>query len=480
MKKRVSSLFFILLLIFGVNITTIYAESTIGESYKLKTTSPQTITLANSPTERPKIEQLKRIAKKKGITLEEALDAYVVEQVNSGLGGAYEGDTGKVSANNDLEDLPTLPPNIIIDGITLDELEDLKVIAQSEGISFDEAIDRFAWQTEFVRVADKLEETYPDTFAGAIFHSDGKGAWIAFKESIPKDAINLSSTLPATINLVGNQGFSELELKTELEAIHDNIYQRDEISNVNSYYDIQTGVITIESQPKESLSVLQRKNLLSTMEELQPQNKNIIVEYKLIDKLESGNESKYVRGGGFLNKSSGNCTAGFTLRNNSGGRGLATAHHCTGTFTYANHSGNRGTTTVKRVKSHAGKYGDLARYTVGTKTAARTFYYNWNKKRYATAVGSPRVGIRVCNFGRKSGNKCDEIYKLNTARGQYQGMVSTRKHYTTNGDSGGPWYYGGTAYGIHSGYSTISRGQRSQFSPARNLPSAVGMRVHTK
>ncbi len=101
--------------------------------------------------------------------------------VSEGLGGDYEGN---VENNENLEDLPSLPPEITIDGLTLDELEDLKLIAENEGISFAEAIDRFGWQNEFAQFADKIEEAYPNSFAGAGLYSDGKGAWIAFKENI--------------------------------------------------------------------------------------------------------------------------------------------------------------------------------------------------------------------------------------------------------------------------------------------------------
>ena len=93
---------------------------------------------------------------------------------------------------------------------------------------------------------------------------------------------------------------------------------------------------------------------------------------------------------------------------------------------------------------------------------------------------TPRKGIKVCNFGKTTGAKCDEIYKLNIANGSYKGLVATKKHNTSGGDSGGPWYYGGTAYGIHSGYTTIMFKKRSRFTPASNLPAAVGMEINTK
>ncbi|MEI3614887.1 hypothetical protein [Pseudogracilibacillus sp. SO30301A] len=59
-------------------------------------------------------------------------------------------------------------------------------------------------------------------------------------------------------------------------------------------------------------------------------------------------------------------------------------------------------------------------------------------------------------------------------------MTAVSRHITSGGDSGGPWFYGGTAYGIHSGYQTISNVKRSQFTPAVNMQNTVGMRVNIK
>lgn len=462
----------------GLNIPTIFAESHVnknGEASFKDSDAQQTMTLTNDYADRPQLEKLKHSAEKNNITLQEALDIYIEEMVSQGLGGDYEGN---VENNKNLEDLPSLPPEITIDGLTLDELEDLKLIAENEGISFAEAIDRFGWQNEFAQFADKMEEAYPNSFAGAGLYSDGKGAWIAFKDNIPSVAKKVAATLPATMELIGGKGFSELELKSEMEGIHDQIYQRKDIENVYSYYDIESGVITVEALPiKSSLSLSESKKLMQELQPEQISNSNITININVVKQLDGGNESKYIRSGGYL----GTCTAGFTVRNNGSGRGISTAHHCGGKErTYRNHSGDGGSTTVTRKSSHKGKYGDLARYSVGNKTATRTFYYANNKKRYATAVSSPRVGMAVCNFGKTTGHKCDTVYKLNTARDGYKGMTAVSRHITDKGDSGGPWFYGATAYGIHSGYQTISKIRRSQFSPAVNMQNAVGMRVNIK
>ena len=263
----------------------------------------------------------------------------------------------------------------------------------------------------------------------------------------------------------------------ELERVHDLIYQRTDIEDVYSDYDIETGNIQIEAQPVTTLASFENEELTKSLKLVQTNISNVRINVNIAKELDGGNESKYIRGGGTL----GTCTAGFTVRDSGKGRGISTAHHCKDNKrVYRNHSKDGGSTTVTRKKSHQGKYGDLARYSVGSKTATRTFYYGWNKKRYATAVKNPRVGMLVCNFGKTTGSKCTKVYKVNTARGSYKGMTAVNSHVTSGGDSGGPWYFGGTAYGIHSGYATISGKKRSQFTPATNMQKAVGMKVFIK
>lgn len=460
------------LVVLCLGIMPSHVDASMKEANSNVSIANKTITVENSSKEYSELEQIKRTAEENGISLEQALDHYVDELVQLGFGGAYEGNTN----NNENKDLPSLPQNITIDGMTLDELEDLKWIAKEEGISFAEAIDHFGWQNEFVHYADKMEKTFPDLFAGAVFNSDGEGSWIAFKEEVPEVAIQEAATLPKTVTLIGSRGYTEFELKSELETVHDFVYHHDDIQNAQGYYDIEKGIITIEAVPKATLSTTVKNKLLSELQNIQLVNPRLQLEINFVKHIESDEDSKYIRGGGLLD----NCTAGFTLRNSSGGRGISTAAHCkTSPYKYRNHSGDGGWTMIYRQRAHSGTYGDLARYSVGSKTATRTFYYDWNKKRYATAVASPRVGISVCNFGKTTGRTCSTVYKLNTTRGIYKGLTATKKSVTDHGDSGGPWYYGGTAYGVHSGRASIWLVSRSQFSPAVNLPSAVGMRVNT-
>lgn len=462
MKRIILVSIFCLLAVFP-NKASIYAEP---QATTDRLSTPEVITIENASIERKQIAELKRIAEHDSITFEQALDDYLSELVNAKLSDDYE------EVHN--EEVTILHPNVEIDGITLSEIEDLKIIAEMENLSLDEAIDRYAWQTQFIQVADKLEEKYPDTFAGAVFEKDGSGAWFAFKHDIPKDAISAVNELPATIKLYGQRGFSEMELKSKLDLVHYNTLMHDGVIDVHSYYDIDTGYITIEAQPKEVLSTVEKSIIKSEIQKKHSQNNLINIKINFVDEIDGGEDRSTMRGGAYLDT----CTTGFTVRSNTG-VAVTTAHHCSGgTRVYENHFS--GTSILSRITSHAGIYGDLAVYSNPSMSAIPFFYSNYNMGRYTEGMGSPRVGINVCKFGKKSGTSCDKVYRLNTARGSYSGMAATENRRADRGDSGGPWYYGNAAFGVHSGRATIGSSLRDQFSLVSNIPSALrGYRLFT-
>ncbi|GAA3410975.1 hypothetical protein [Streptosporangium vulgare] len=76
------------------------------------------------------------------------------------------------------------------------ELVDLGAIAKSEGISYEEAIDRFGSQSSNSRVIDKLNEEFPDEISGVRYVDDQRGLRVGFKGPIPTRAIELARTPP--------------------------------------------------------------------------------------------------------------------------------------------------------------------------------------------------------------------------------------------------------------------------------------------
>src|SRR5690606_36928076 len=48
------------------------------------------------------------------------------------------------------------------------QLADLRIAADAVGISLEEAADRYLWQDQFAKIANQLQDRYPDDYSGAM------------------------------------------------------------------------------------------------------------------------------------------------------------------------------------------------------------------------------------------------------------------------------------------------------------------------
>ena len=179
------------------------------------------------------------------------------------------------------------------------ELEDIAFIAEQDGIPLDEAVARHGWQGCFGAVTSYLDEVYSDEYAGAAIVDDGHGAWIAFKGDVPEEAAELVEAIPVTVEFIGGKGFSEAELNEALQAVHYDVSSHEDVVAVSGSYDIETGVITINAQPLESLTdPAQRERLRQMLRPNQPANTAITVDVVIVDELGGVDEASSSQTGG--------------------------------------------------------------------------------------------------------------------------------------------------------------------------------------
>ncbi|WP_432927764.1 S1 family peptidase [Microbispora sp. CA-135349] len=428
--------------------------------------------------ERPTLEGIKRASQGKGISLEQAIRNYAVNLVKK-----------NPDVEGKLPDGPVPDPDIDIDGIPYAELIDLQGVAKAKGISFEEAIDRYAWSPAINTVAAQLRAEFPDQLADVAIVDGGRAVRMGFKGDVPDKAISLAKTLPVEVNLYSGRGFSERELQAARESARESIAKRDDVALIISRYNAETGRVTFTVKPKAALlDGANLDNLASAMRPAQPSNPAIEIDIKIDDGLHITKLDGYLRGGGLLNNSSVPyyCTNGFNIINSSTNeKGSATARHCgdhAQYYQYQNHSSyDTATTTVGR--AYRAVDFDLARYTGGSLTYTRTFYYDQNSPRYAHDVGtSPVIGQPVCKFGRTTGATCDDIVDTNV---DITNDIDDGKHWYGNietddiadlGDSGGPLYYGNRAWGITSATTDCTIcDTRSLFVAADRINDAGGM-----
>lgn len=249
--------------------------------------------------------------------------------------------------------------------------------------------------------------------------------------------------------------------------------------------DIRTQTITVRVAAKpgtkeQGLVELARVQSQSILAELGESSPDLVfgeVEYE-----DPARTLEFGYGGEKLVKnlsSTATCTTAFTVKRGSL-RGILTAGHCT--FDLEQGGGNP--STVPGIADYRHSFssvvhpvvalpdpgiedhrGDMHWFTTHA-TEKHKFYSLPYQLRVQTGFRHLILmdeGDLTCNFGRRSFNftpRCGYIDETNVSKGQYGHLVVMDREVhtepapglvTVQGDSGGPWYTGGTAYGIHHG-----------------------------
>lgn len=96
---------------------------------------------------------------------------------------------------------------------------------------------------------------------------------------------------------------------------------------------------------------------------------------------------------------------------------------------------------------------------------------------------SAALDVDLCRYGHSSGAQCAEVENNNicstTSSGTACNLTRMKNDEASGGDSGGPWYYGNTAYGFHKGAVGTLLGSRDVFSKATLIDDALGVSVRT-
>jgi streptogrisin C len=164
------------------------------------------------------------------------------------------------------------------------------------------------------------------------------------------------------------------------------------------------------------------------------------------------------------------CTTGFTVRHDpTGVTGVLTAAHCPNTLTYTQPV----TGPSYELTAQGGK--DDSNQDFQWMTGSHAEYPQfWDGQYYRTVVAEVQranmEGDWVCHRGKTTGTSCGTVtnayYDPGPECGPENGdcdaswvRVDGPNLACAGGDSGGPWYSGGTAYGIHKGGLSLGTGQ---------------------
>lgn len=357
-----------------------------------------------------------------------------------------------------------------------DWLSQAKIVAQLEGISVGEAVRRERLQRLAAEHAARFS-TDPD-FAGSWIDRSNRGFKVVFafrggkQKAINDSELAGASTFQSARYTVG-------EIKSEVARLSKALKDRgiDAIFN----FDAARNSVSLLSTQAQQIRALMTSGQLNVPDFFAVEE--AAGPLRRPDALVEGGGPTY---GEFVDPSTGQntanvCTAAFTVYSGSTRR-ISTAGHCNETSGRTQTHRNLPIGSLMATRVYTGGL-DVAwfRNTSNTYTNrvrwTSTSYYN------VTAIGADPYslpkGTSICVIKRDENQLCG--FSLATVSfgsdGPYVGMD---RNIAVNSDSGAPWLYGGTAYGIHSGdylYASPST-YYDLFTPASSLPS-MGISVLT-
>lgn len=159
----------------------------------------------------------------------------------------------------------SVPPEIR-DAVSDAELQDLQAVAEQYGMTLQEAFDRYAWNDDFSRAAQRIREVAPDSFTGAAI-VDATNAWIAFTGTPPKAALDIideftSSHSRVTVEVRTSQSLTEAEIGEAVSAVYDAVAKTPGVLDAIAGFDPRTNrigmtVVLKDSAPDSVLDELQ-------------------------------------------------------------------------------------------------------------------------------------------------------------------------------------------------------------------------------
>ena len=363
------------------------------------------------------------------------------------------------------------------------ELEDLQFVADAKGITLDEAIARYGWRDDFSAAVGAIRDNDPSSLAGAAITSTSS-ATINFSGSISADAQSVIDDFETenpniTTSTQTNLGYTEKEAEEAVVGAYFAVIEENGVEDGTAYFDDETNQIVIAvnmvTPPSdEEKAALERAAERGAKEATRPDiTDTFTISLSVVEAELGGNES----GSAHMGDEAWNaCTSGFGVKV-SGTRGITTAAHCTNTATDDGHA-----LTFKN--EHEGRYGDVQWHT-GPDTMGNDFYAGSAtvveaNSRHVTGTGTAVKGQTLCRNGRVSFKDCQDVRKTNVCFRFTCRLVQMEGHCSTGGDSGGPVYWGNTAYGVHKGWMWAWFRWREIFTQTQYFGNAIpGMSVAT-
>ena len=355
-------------------------------------------------------------------------------------------------------------------------------------LSHEEAQARLSRQNELSSVIQNVvDHLSHDSIGGwGIEHGDSQVGWISLTgdaEVSDEIAEILSENPDIELRFGAEHAFSAL--KSTQSELTELFLSNSPESGLNqqqkdllAYTDIDMKANEIVISLDEKVADKQGQQAVEELQALLKDKSDIPVRFELTHSIRM---TKDITGG----QSVRGCTTAFTVFNTSNfAPGVLTAGHC-------NNSIGSGLPFIEE-RFGGGPFDSQLHGITGDNNS--TPYFQFDSGQFAVPTGtmsrSRMEGIWACHYVRTSGMSCGLINSVNikmTIDGRDFEFVRVAAGDTLescSGDSGGPWFAGSTALGIHSNDSSPERclagnGDSAFFGPIDESLSAYGVWIRT-
>lgn len=359
------------------------------------------------------------------------------------------------------------------------ELTDLATAAKSSGVSVSTLKSTHAGVTEFAGVVDALQASLPDEFVQAgLGTADDPTPWIVFTEKPDAAVLGQLAGLPVDVDVLYGAPASYSELEQTVSTLAGALGSQPGVLSagagvvgkgdaIEAYYALDGSAAgkaaATDKQGLEDAALV--KVAAASADGKLP------VKVDIVQRSRGSRTEATVEGGRDLNIADSNaaeCTGGFTVSRGSE-KGMVTAQHCANGLRY---NGTLGVIQyVTAARDSKSGHTDLQYHRTlsgnSTNNQFRATGTASSDDRTVAAAVNPVSGQVACHWGRTSHYSCSYVDSTNYCEtypgfGTACNLDSTTADIGQGGDSGGPWFYGSDAIGVHSGaavgyYSLFTR-----------------------
>ncbi|MCH7607784.1 MAG: hypothetical protein IIC94_04360 [Chloroflexi bacterium] len=358
---------------------------------------------------------------------------------------------------------------------------DLALAAEARGWTIEEAVADYKAAAVVGRIAEQVAAERPEIFVGsALALAPGGAPALHIKGPADQFVRDLVNGAEIEVKIVDGEPFSFSELEERQTRVHRALAAQGFRYIATSFSfggQIEAEVTMERGSPSNVDEILSR-----LPSDLQASVKLTVSDVP-VAVLEHAFGGMWVRDDG-VNE----CTSGWAVENAFGTTGVTTAGHCTGVNEIVQPGTGGGTWDLTFQGQHRGDYGDIEWHTT-THAEPPKFYASETVIRNVSAiepVGNITLNETVCVYGRASNSRdCSLQVENVSVECTFDGILTKRLvrmdgDTQIGGDSGGPWYFGQTAYGGHVGNCPGGASARDVFSVVDLIDEALNINVQTE